>query len=49
MAIINGIGAIIMAIVNGVVVVLDVIISTLTCHRCGGRRRMGHGRTTRGI
>jgi len=44
MAIVNGIGSIIMAIVNGIVTIFDVIIATLTCHRCGGRRR-GAGRT----
>jgi len=45
MAIVNGIGSIIMAIVNGIVTIFDVIIATLTCHRCGGRRRGGAGRT----
>ncbi len=44
MAVINGIGSIIMAIVGGVVACLDIIISFLTCNTCGGRR---HGTGTR--
>lgn len=47
MAIINGIGSIIMAVVNGVVTVLDIIVGFLTCNTCGGRRRhRGAGTTT---
>ena len=52
MAIVHGIGSIIMAIVNGVIALFDIIISTLTCHRMGGRRRKvggtrrGHRHTT---
>lgn len=41
MAVINGIGGIIMAIVSGVVTFLDIIVSFLTCGYCGGRRRGG--------
>jgi len=39
MAIINGIGSIIMAIVNGIVSFLDIVVGFLTCNTCGGRRR----------
>jgi len=38
MAVVNGIGAILKAIINGIVTVFDVIISCLTCNRAGGRR-----------
>jgi len=43
MAIVNTIGAVLRAIIDGVVTVLDAIISCLTCGGCGrrggGRRR----------
>jgi hypothetical protein len=45
MAIINGIGGIIMAIVNGVVSFLSIIVGFLTCNTCGGRRRHHSGGT----
>ncbi len=48
MAIINGIGGIIMAIVNGVVTVLDIIVGFLTCNTCGGKRRHRRAGTTTG-
>ena len=38
MAVVNGIGAILKAIVNGIVAVFDIIIGCLTCNRSGGRR-----------
>lgn len=41
MAIVNAIGSIIMAIVNGVVWILDAIISCITCRKMGGRRGGG--------
>jgi hypothetical protein len=50
MAIVNGIGAILQAIISGIVTVFDVIISCLTCGYAG---RMGRGRrhrtTTRAV
>jgi hypothetical protein len=46
MAIINGIGSIITAIVNGIVHFLDIIVGCLTCNTCGGRRRRGGVATT---
>ena len=39
MSIVNGIGRIIMAIVNGIVTLFDIIIGCLTCQGMGGRRR----------
>lgn len=39
MGIVNAIGAILRAIIDGVVTVLDVIISCLTCGACTRRRR----------
>jgi hypothetical protein len=45
MAIVNGIGAILQAIVSGVVFIFDAIISCLTCGHAGGRRRAGRHRT----
>ena len=39
MAVVNGIGSILKAIVNGFVAVFDIIISCLTCNRAGGRKR----------
>lgn len=39
MAIINGIGGIIMAVVNGIINFLGIIVGFLTCNTCGGRRR----------
>lgn len=38
MAVVNGIGAILKAIINGIVSIFDIIISCLTCGRGGGRR-----------
>jgi hypothetical protein len=50
MAVINGIGGIIMAIVSGIVTCLDVVVSCLTCNSCGGgRRHGGGGRRHRGM
>jgi hypothetical protein len=43
MAIVNGIGNILHAIIGGIVSLFDIIISCLTCGRGGGRRR-GAGR-----
>lgn len=48
MAVINGIGGIIMAIVNGIVRFLDIIVGFLTCNTCGGRRRRHHHHHTTG-
>jgi hypothetical protein len=48
MAIINGIGGILTAIVNGIVRFLDIIVGCLTCNTCGGRRRRGAGVGTTG-
>lgn len=44
MAIVNGIGAILTAIINGIVSFFDIIISCLTCGRGGrgGRSRRSH-------
>jgi threonine dehydrogenase-like Zn-dependent dehydrogenase len=39
MAIVNAIGSICHAIISGVVTVIDVLISCLTCGYCGKRRR----------
>ena len=39
MGIVNTIGAVCKAIIDGVVTLFDVIISCLTCGGCGGRRR----------
>ena len=36
-----GIGAILKAIINGIMAVLDIIISCVTCGRGGGRRHRG--------
>jgi predicted metal-binding protein len=45
MAIVNGIGNILHAIISGVVSFIDIIISFLSCGYCGGRRRrMGGSR-----
>jgi len=41
MAIVNGIGAVLQAIIAGIVSIIDIIISCLTCGRGGGRRRGG--------
>jgi hypothetical protein len=38
MAIVNGIGAMLTAIINGIVSIFDIIISCVTCGRGGGRR-----------
>jgi hypothetical protein len=43
MAIINGIGGIIMAVVNGTINFLSIIVGFLTCNTCGGRRSKRHG------
>ena len=45
MAIVNGIGSIIMAIVSGVVACIDIVIGFLTCNTCGGRRHRTGGTT----
>lgn len=45
MAIVNGIGGILTAIIGAVVSFLDIIISFLTCGYCGGRRRHGAHRS----
>ena len=46
MAIVNAIGAMCTAIINGIVALFDIIISCLTCGRGGGRRkRATHGGT----
>jgi len=42
MAVVNGIGSILQAIIAGIVSLFDIIISCLTCGRGGGRR---HGRS----
>jgi threonine dehydrogenase-like Zn-dependent dehydrogenase len=47
MGIVNTIGRVCKAIIDGVVTVIDVIISCLTCGYCGRRRRMTRGTTTR--
>jgi hypothetical protein len=39
MAIVNGIGAVLKAIINSVVAVFDIIVSCLTCQGFGGRHR----------
>jgi threonine dehydrogenase-like Zn-dependent dehydrogenase len=39
MGIVNAIGSVLHAIINGVVTVIDVIISCLTCGYCGRRSR----------
>jgi hypothetical protein len=39
MAIVNGIGAILMAIIGAVVSLFDIVISCLTCGGGGGGRR----------
>ncbi|KAI1126173.1 hypothetical protein F5Y10DRAFT_245560 [Nemania abortiva] len=45
MAIVNGIGSILHAIISGIVAFFDIIISFLSCGYCGGRRRrMGGSR-----
>jgi hypothetical protein len=44
MAIVNGIGAVLNAIINAIVGLFDIIISCLTCGHGGGRRR--HRMTT---
>ena len=44
MAVVNGIGAILQAIIGGCVSLIDIIVSCLTCGRGGGRRR-GAGRS----
>ena len=41
MAIVNGIGSVLQAIIAGIVSLFDIIISCLTCGRGGGRRRAG--------
>jgi threonine dehydrogenase-like Zn-dependent dehydrogenase len=41
MAIVNAIGSICHAIISGVVTVIDVLISCLTCGYCGKRKRRG--------
>ena len=41
MAIVNGIGAVLQAIIGAIVSLFDIIISCLTCGRGGGRRRGG--------
>ncbi|KAE8349114.1 hypothetical protein BDV28DRAFT_68842 [Aspergillus coremiiformis] len=46
MGIVNTIGSLCKAIIDGVVTILDVIISCLTCGYCG-RRRRGTMRTRR--
>jgi len=45
MAIVNGIGAVLQAIIAAIVSLFDIIISCLTCGRGGGRRRGGRGRS----
>lgn len=45
MAVINGIGGIIMAVVNGIINFLDIVVGFLTCNTCGGRRRHRTGAT----
>ena len=47
MAIVNGIGSVIMAIVGGIVALFDIIISCLTCNKAGGRRHRSRGTTSR--
>jgi hypothetical protein len=48
MAVISGIGSILVAIVEGVVALCGIIISFLTCGYCrGGRTRGGGGTGTR--
>jgi hypothetical protein len=49
MAIVNGIGAILQAIISGVVTVFDVIISCVTCGAAGGRRRHRTRTRTRAV
>jgi hypothetical protein len=47
MAIVNGIGGVLTAIINSIVALFDIIISCLTCGRSGGRRlRSRHTVTT---
>jgi predicted metal-binding protein len=46
MAIVNGIGNILHAIISGIVAFFDIIISFLTCGYCGGRRRRSGGTHT---
>jgi len=45
MAIVNGIGAVLQAIIAAIVSLFDIIISCLTCGGGGGRRRGGRGRS----
>jgi hypothetical protein len=46
MAIVNGIGAILTAIVSGIVGLFDIIISCLTCGRTSRRHRSGRHTTS---
>ena len=46
MAIVNGIGAVLQAIIGAIVGLFDIIISCLTCGRGGGGRR-SRGTTSR--
>lgn len=39
MGIVNAIGSILRAILDGIITVVDVIIGCLTCQGCSGRRR----------
>ncbi|CAO1598772.1 hypothetical protein XANCAGTX0491_002532 [Xanthoria calcicola] len=41
MAVVNGIGNVLKAILNGIMSVFNIIIGCLTCNRAGGRRRGG--------
>lgn len=41
MAVIHGIGGIVTAIVSGIVRVLDIVVSCLTCNTCGSGSRSG--------
>lgn len=47
MAVISGIGAILTAIINGIVAFCGIIINFLTCGTCGGGRRRGGTHATR--
>jgi predicted metal-binding protein len=44
MGVVNAIGSILRAILDGIITIFDVIISCLTCQGCSGRR---HRRTRR--
>jgi len=39
MGIVNAIGSILRAILDGIITIFDVIIGCLTCQGCSGRRR----------